>query len=71
MVRRVTIETILRDDGDMTGKDIREWKIEADAGHITIRLKHGDGFLLLPVADVEAFVVDVRLAEGLAKRQDG
>lgn len=71
MPRRVTIETILRDSDDMTGSSVREWKIEADRGHITIRLRHGDGFLMLPVDDVEKFVVDVRLAEGLAKRQDG
>lgn len=70
MVRRVTIETILRDEDDASGQTVRDWKIEADRGHIVIRLKHGDGFLSMRATDVNDFVTDLRLAEGMAMRQD-
>ncbi len=64
---RVTVERILRDDDDHTGKDIRDWKIEAERGHVTIRLRHGDGFLLLRPDDVSIFINDLRRAETTAR----
>lgn len=66
MAARVTIERILRDDDDASGQTIREWKIESEPGHITIRLKHGDGFLLLRTADVEVFSADLQRAKDTA-----
>ncbi len=67
MASRVTIETILRDDEDHTGANIRDWKMEVECGHITIRMKHGDGFIMLCPDDIEKFVKDLRLAESLAR----
>lgn len=62
MTARITIERILRDDDDASGQTIREWKIESESGSVTIRLKHGDGFILLRPADVETFASDLRRA---------
>lgn len=70
MASRVTIETILRDDEDHSGQTIREWKIEAERGHVVIKLKHGDGFIMLRPDDVDAFVKDMRLAGSLAKQAE-
>lgn len=67
MASRVTIETILRDGDDHTGANIRDWKMEAECGHVTIRMRHGDGFIILRPDDIDAFVKDLRLAEGLAR----
>lgn len=66
MPARLTIERILRDDDDDSGQSIRDWKIECDAGHVTIRLQHGDGFLLLRADDVEIFTADLQRARDAA-----
>jgi hypothetical protein len=66
MAARMTLERILRDDNDDSGQTIRDWKIEADPGHITIRLKHGDGFILLRLADIQVFVADLERARNAA-----
>lgn len=66
MVARITIERVLRDDDDATGQNTRDWKIEAEAEHITVKLKHGDGFILLRPADVDQFVIDLNRARDLA-----
>lgn len=66
MAQRFTIETLLRDDDDAIGRSIREWKLEIEQGFITIRLRHGDGFILIRAADVDQLVADLRKAEGLA-----
>jgi len=62
MAARITIERVLRDDDDASGQTIREWKIEAEPGFVTIRMKHGDGFLLLRCADIDRFVIDINRA---------
>lgn len=64
---RVTIERVLRDDDDHTGANIRDWKVEAEKGHVTIRLRHGDGFLILGQDDIGIFISDLRRAETLAR----
>ena len=68
MAARVTIERILRDEDDDAGQTIRDWKIESEAGHITIRMKHGDGFIGMRADDVDWFVDDIRRAEEAARR---
>lgn len=67
MAARVTIERILRDDDDASGQTIRDWKIEAEAGHVTVRLKHGDGFILLRADDIPIFIYDLHRAEEQAR----
>jgi hypothetical protein len=62
MTARITIERLLRDDDDASGQSIRKWKIESEAGHVTIRLEHGEGFILLRSADIDQFVVDLNMA---------
>lgn len=66
MVARITIERVLRDDDDASGQNIRDWKIESEAEAITIRMKHGEGFILLRSADVDQFVTDLNRARELA-----
>lgn len=66
MPARITIERILRDDDDASGQTVRDWKIESVAGTVTIRLKHGNGFILLKSADVEIFAGDLRRAAEVA-----
>lgn len=66
MAARVTIERILRDEEDATGATIRDWKIEAERGHVVVRLKHGDGFLMLRPADIEIFTDDLARAKAAA-----
>lgn len=67
MVVRNTIERILRDPEDASGQTMREWKIEAERGHITIRLKHGDGFLMMRADDVDLFIKDLSSAQQMAR----
>ncbi|WP_439399022.1 hypothetical protein ACRQ5Q_16810 [Bradyrhizobium sp. PMVTL-01] len=67
MSARITTERTLRDDDDMTGQSIRDWKIESEAGHVTIRMKHGDGFILLRSDDVDQFIIDLNRATDLAR----
>jgi len=66
MVARITLERVLRDDDDDSGQTVRDWKIESEAGHITIRMKHGDGFILLRAGDVDKFVIDLNRAKDSA-----
>lgn len=66
MAVRKTIERILRDPEDASGQTIREWKIEAESGHVTIKLKHGDGFLLLRADDIGLFINDLASARDMA-----
>lgn len=66
MAARVTIERILRDEDDAVGSTIRDWKIEAECGHVVIRLKHGDGFLMLRPSDIEIFTDDLARAKAAA-----
>lgn len=67
MAARITIERILRDDNDDTGQSVRDWKIESDAGFITIRLKHGEGFITLRPTDIEIFTADLQRAKDAAE----
>lgn len=67
MSARITVETLLRDDDDMSGQSIREWKLEIEQGFITIRMRHSNGFILIRAADVDQLVADLRKAEELAK----
>ena len=66
MPARHTIERILRDADDSSGQSIREWKIESESGFITIRLRHGDGFISLRPDDVAWFVIDLTRAKDAA-----
>lgn len=68
MIARITVERILRDDDDASGQSIRDWKIESDAGFITIRLKHGDGFVMLRTDDVNRFMQDLHQSRMAAIR---
>lgn len=71
MSARVTIERILRDDDDASGQTVRQWRIEAEAGYVTIRTGGENSFLLIQTGDVYLFVRDlnqaVEAAAGLAK----
>lgn len=67
MAARVTIERLLRDDDDASGQTIREWKIECEpGGPITIRMKHGAGFILMRTTDVDVFTSDLQRAKQVA-----
>lgn len=66
MAARITIERLLRDEDDSSGQSIRDWKIESEPYSVTIRLKHGDGFILLRAADVDIFIADVKRAKETA-----
>lgn len=66
MAARVTVERILRDDDDAGGQSIREWTIEGEGGFITVKLKHGTGFLLIRSADIDIFAADLRRARDAA-----
>lgn len=66
MAARVTFERVLRDSDDDSGQTIRDWKIESERGNITIRMKHGDGFILLRPDDVDWFVKDLNNAKDAA-----
>lgn len=70
MAVRKTIERILRDNGDDSGQSIREWRIEAERGHVTVRLRHGDGFLLMRADDVQLFIADMSSAAESARQPD-
>lgn len=71
MSARVTIERVLRDDDDAAGQSVRRWRIEAEAGYVTIRTGGEISFLLIQTGDVDLFVRDlnqaVEAAAGLAK----
>lgn len=67
MAARVTMERVLRDDDDDVGQTVRTWKIESEAGHVTVRLRHGDGFLLLRADDIDIFAADLQRAKETAK----
>ena len=67
MAARITIERVLRDADDSSGQTVRDWKIESDEYGVTIRLKHGSGFLLLRAADVDQFVIDLNRAKDSAE----
>lgn len=62
MAARITVERILRDDDDASGQTVRDWKIESEAGFVTIRLNNGDGFILLRDDDVNQFMQDLHRA---------
>lgn len=65
---RITIERILRDDDDHSGQSIRQWRIEIEGAHITVRDREAHlGFLMLRPSDIETFVDDLRNAQRLAK----
>lgn len=66
MVARITFERVLRDDDDDSGQSIRDWKIEAEPTHLTLRMKHGDGFIILRHTDVEILASDLRRARNAA-----
>jgi hypothetical protein len=66
MAARITIERILRDEDDASGQSIRSWIIASEPEHVTVKLKHGDGFLLLRAADVDQFAADLQRAREAA-----
>lgn len=61
MSARVTIDRVLRDGDDASGQSVRQWKIEAESGHVTIRTGSA-GFLLIRTDDVNLFVQDLNQA---------
>lgn len=70
MSARMTIERILRDDGDASGQTVRQWRIEIEASHVKIRLNEDVGaFLMLRVDDIAEFRRDLNRAEHLAKEE--
>ncbi len=66
MAKRITIEHLERDDDDDSGTSVRSWKLEVDPGFIFVRMNHGDGFILLRAADIDAFVEDLRQAQQIS-----
>lgn len=67
MSARITIERILRDDDDHSGQTIRQWRIEAEGGHITVRDREDHlPFLMLRPADVDILILDLRKAQAAA-----
>lgn len=67
MAARITIERVLRDEDDASGQSVRDWKIEAERGFVTIQLKYSSGgFLLLRTDDVNQFVIDLNRAKDAA-----
>jgi hypothetical protein len=67
MPAKVTIERLLRDSDDASGQTIRDWKIECEpGGPITIRMKHGDGFILMRTTDIDIFTSDLQRAKQVA-----
>lgn len=67
MALAITIERILRDADDESGQSIRDWKIEVEGEHVTIRPRMRDGFLLMRAADIDVFMVDLVRAKETAK----
>jgi len=63
MPARITIERILRDADDDSGQSVRNWTIESEAGHVTIRMKHGNGFIMMGPDDIDQFVIDLKRAK--------
>jgi hypothetical protein len=66
MPSKITIETLLRDPDDCSGQTVRQWKIEIEGAHITLRHNHGDGFILIRAADVPTLCSDLERARDLA-----
>lgn len=66
MAARITIERLLRDDDDDVGQSIRDWKIESERCAITVRMKHGTGFLIMRPDDVDLFIADLQRAKEAA-----
>lgn len=66
MTARITIERILRDDDDMTGRDIREWKLCIEGGHVTIKPRDGLDFILLRSSDIGELISDLARAQTMA-----
>lgn len=67
MSSRITIERVLRDDDDHSGQTIRQWRIETEGGHITVRDREDHiPFLMLRPADIEILIDDLRKARSLA-----
>lgn len=66
MTARISIDRVLRDDGDATGQTIRAWTIESEIGHVTIKSRTGAGFIILRPEDVETFVADMMRAKAAA-----
>lgn len=66
MAARITLERVLRDGDDDRGQTIRDWKIEAERYAVTVRMKHGDGFILMRPDDVDLFVADLNRAKEAA-----
>lgn len=66
MSARITLERILRDDDDDSGQTIRDWKIESERGNVTIRMKHGNGFVMMRPDDVDVFIEDLKRAKDAA-----
>jgi hypothetical protein len=62
VVAKITVERILRDDDDDSGQTVRQWAIESEAGHVTIKMNSMCGFLLLRTADIEIFAADLQRA---------
>lgn len=66
MAVRKTIERILRDDNDQSGQSIREWKIEVEGSHVTVRPRENLGFLLLRAEDVNLLCGDLMEAVAMS-----
>lgn len=66
MAVRITLERFLRDDDDASGQSVRDWKLESEPGFVVIKLKQGDGSLLLRTGDIPQFVQDLHRARTTA-----
>lgn len=66
---RASFDRILRDPDDASSQTIRQWRIQAEAGHIVIKHEAGeDGRYLLGLRpeDVPLFIKDLERARTFA-----
>jgi hypothetical protein len=63
----MTIERIVSDEGAVNVQNDRQWKIEAEREYVTIRLRHGEGFILMRADDVAQFIADLQRAEAASR----
>lgn len=62
MAAKITVERILRDDGDASGQTVREWKLELEGDALTISgSRHRpDAWIIIRLSDADDFMADIR-----------
>lgn len=70
MAARFTLERILRDDDDAVASSVREWKIEAEGGRLTISTsgnRAAGAWIMVRPGDLETFITDLRTAAQVSR----